>query len=85
LLCALVLDLAWHLATALVRRPLLAAGVGALAFALKPLALVALAALFAVEAGALRHGIVFPLLTHAAFGACGAAIGALLWEGTRPR
>lgn len=55
-----------------------AALVGAVAFASKPLALAAGVAAFGMSAGALRHGIAFPLVTHCAFGATGAVIGCLL-------
>ncbi|MEQ8234379.1 MAG: hypothetical protein RLW61_04160 [Gammaproteobacteria bacterium] len=85
LACAVVLDLAWRLSPALLRRPGLAAAVGGCAFLAKPLVLAALAGVLALDAGALRHGLLLPLFSHAAFGAAGAAIGAILWEGARPR
>jgi len=85
LLCAAALDAAFRLSPALVRSPVPAALVGAGAFALKPLLVALLAAGFAFEVGALRHGAVVPLFSHAAFGGVGAAIGALLWAGARGR
>lgn len=55
-----------------------AALVGGVAFASKPLALAAGVTAFGMTAGALRHGIAFPVLTHFAFGAIGAVIGCLI-------
>ena len=77
---ALMIDLAWQTRTSLVTRPAFAGLVGGLAFACKPLMMVALVALFEIKAGSLRHGLGFPLLTHFCFGATGAVIGALLWQ-----
>ncbi len=85
LLCALALDALWCLSPALIRRPARAALAGAFAFTLKPLLLAGLGVVLAFDIGVMRHGIAFPVLTHAVFGAAGALIGALLWHGARAR
>ncbi|MGE0483358.1 MAG: hypothetical protein AB7Q81_04410 [Gammaproteobacteria bacterium] len=81
LVCAGAIDLAWWLSPALLRQGSTAALCGAVAFALKPMVLAVLVAALELQAGALRHGLGYVVLTHAAFGACGAAIGAVLFAG----
>lgn len=81
LVAALAVDLAWALAPALTRRRLTAGIIGGIAFALKPLVMATLVALIGIKAGSLSHGVGFPVLTHFCFGATGAVIGALLWQG----
>ncbi len=80
---AMVIDFAWACSPALLRRPLFAGLTGAFAFAAKPLVLAAMVAAFGLKAGSLKHGLGFPLLTHACFGATGAVLGALLWQGAQ--
>jgi hypothetical protein len=82
LVAAFALDCAWRVSPALVRRPVFAGLVGGAAFALKPMVMAGLVTIIDLKAGALRHGLGFPLLTHFCFGATGAVIGALLWHST---
>lgn len=84
-LTALALDLAWRLAGARLERVPVAALAGGAAFALKALAVVVLAATVGIEAGALRHGTWFPVLTHFCFGLTGAVIGTLAFRYARRR
>ncbi len=81
LVAALALDLAWRLLPSFAQRRLTAALLGGIAFALKPLVTAVLVALIGIKAGSLSHGIGFPVLTHFCFGATGAVIGALAWQG----
>jgi hypothetical protein len=83
LVCAGAIDFAWWLSPVLLRQPVVAALCGGVAFALKPLLLGVLVAAFELKVGALRHGLGYVILTHALFGACGAAIGAVLFAGAR--
>jgi len=79
-LCGLAVDGAWRALGTRLERPFIAGLVGGGAFMLKPLVMFAAAALLAVEVGSLRHGQVFPLLTHFGFGLTGAIIGCLAWR-----
>lgn len=55
-----------------------AALLGGVAFLVKPLAMLGIAGIGDVVFGFMRHGVVFPLITHASFGVVGAVVGALL-------
>lgn len=83
LVSALAVDGVWRLLAVTWTRPVLAGLFGGLAFACKPLVMVAMVALFDIKAGSLHHGLAFPLLTHFCFGATGAVLGAFLWQGIR--
>lgn len=83
LIAALAVDFAWRLAPSLTRQRLTAGLLGGIAFAMKPLVMAALVALIGIKAGSLSHGIGFPVLTHFCFGATGAVIGALAWQGIK--
>lgn len=81
---ALAVDLLWRAAGVHFTRTAVAAFVGGFAFLLKPLAMLGLALGVGLEIGALRHGQVFPLVTHFAFGLTGAVLGTLAWRAAQP-
>jgi hypothetical protein len=76
-LCALVVDAAWMLGAAQLRRLAAAALLGGVAFMLKPITVYLLAHGLDLELGTLRFGAAFPIITHFCFGAVGAVIGTL--------
>lgn len=79
LLQGLVLDGLWLLLQGRLAAPLLAVVLGAVVHALAPMLknLVAVATDGGLAMSSLAQGLAFPLATHAAFGAVGAAAGAL--------
>lgn len=77
-LCALVVDAAWLLGAARMRRVALVALLGGVAFMLKPVTVYLLAHGLSVQLGALPFGPAFPIMTHFCFGAVGAVIGTLM-------
>ena len=80
LLAAWLLDTCWRWWPQAFGRAWSAALVGGLAFLCKPLLMAGAVSLFDLAAGSLRQGLSFALLTHFAFGACGALIGLYAWR-----
>lgn len=76
----LVLDLIWRLSGTRFASVPVAALAGGIAFLMKPLCMMALVLVIGLEVGSLRHGNLFPLLTHFAFGLTGAVLGTLAWR-----
>lgn len=52
----------------------------AIAFALKPVVRLGLVEIAGMEFGSFRHGALYPMVTHLAFGFCGALIAVLAWK-----
>jgi hypothetical protein len=83
LLSAGLVDLVYRATPGRLRGILAAALIGALVYGAKPVLQLGAAALADATFGFMRHGNVFPVVTHAAFGLIGGACGALLARGLR--
>ena len=81
LLNAALVDLLYRATPLRLRSVPVAALIAALAYAAKPATMLGVAWLIDTEFGFMRHGTVFPILTHAAFGLIGGACGAILARG----
>ncbi len=80
----IVLDGLWRVCGPRFARTPVAALAGGLAFLMKPLVMLALASFAGLTIGSLRHGNLFPLVTHFAFGLTGAVLGTLAWRAAHP-
>lgn len=81
LVCGALVDLLYRGLPQTLRGVAAAAAIGALAHSAKALLQLGAVLAFGAELGLARHGLLFPLLTHAAFGLVGGACGAVLARG----